>query len=219
MTRCTDLPISWLRLEKLALDELETADARAARDHLEECTACRATLASLESDRRQLRALRLPETAPRRSRLPLALGLTAGAAAALLLLVFARGGSPRNEGGRRAAVKGGGAPVVSLVRERRGIVRADPEAFEDGDRFKVSITCREPGERNFDVVVFQDGAPHRPLGDRVRAYCGNESLLPGAFRVSGDQPFTLCVAPDRPVNLQAGRIAGAACVTVPPAED
>lgn len=52
---CIGEPISWLRLERLALDELP--DAAAARAHLDACPACAAAFAQIRDDARPLPAL------------------------------------------------------------------------------------------------------------------------------------------------------------------
>ena len=64
---CVDQPISWLRLERYALAELDGATTASVRTHLDECAACRAALASLEGDRVELPALHSPDR-PRRAR-------------------------------------------------------------------------------------------------------------------------------------------------------
>lgn len=204
MSRCVDNPISWLRLEQIALG---TEDAT-ARQHLESCDACRAAFESIESDRRQLRPLRLEVIRPRRRWLSWAVagsGLVATAAALLLFVVF------RGEGERspdRVAIKGGGELVVSLVRERDGRIDERPTGFADGDRFKVAVTCTRPGEVSVEVTVRQGGATYRPLGQRSSLWCGNRAFVPGAFSADGAGPITVCVRPDPGTD--------SACVELPP---
>lgn len=60
--RCIGEPISWLRLEQLALGEL--ADAASARRHLEKCAACATAFEEIRGDARALPAL------PARPKLP-----------------------------------------------------------------------------------------------------------------------------------------------------
>lgn len=194
MPGCIDTPISWLRLETLALG----GDDGAAREHLESCPACRAALESIEMDRRELRPLRLEVERPRRRWLRWAIGgssLVAAAAALLLFAVFDRGGDRRGPADR-VAVKGGGELVVSLVRERGGQIDEAPASFADGDRFKVAVTCTEPGEVTVEVTVSQGGERFRPLGRRSTLWCGNRALVPGAFSATGAEPITVCVRPE-----------------------
>jgi hypothetical protein len=214
MPACTDIPISWLRLERLAIGELEPTEAGAVRAHLAGCEACRAGLGAIETDRRRLRPLRLPEAQPRRQRRrwALSVGLAAAAAAALLLLWRDGGGDELP--GRRVGIKGGGEMVIGLVRERGGAIDRDPASFRDGDRFKVSLTCTRAGEARADVVVIQGRQLFRPLGPAPRLHCTNNTLIPGAFRVTGDEPIAICVALDPPRPLALNRLEGAACTTL-----
>jgi hypothetical protein len=193
MSRCIDTPISWLRLEQLALGELD--GAAGARAHLEACAACRAAFASIEADRRQLRPLRLEVIRPRRRWLrwgTAGSALVAAAAAVILFAAIDRDG----ERADRVAIKGGGELVVSLVRERDGRVDESPDSFTDGDRLKVAITCTEPGPVMVAVAVSQGGELFFPLGRRVELWCGNRALVPGAFSATGDAPITVCVRPE-----------------------
>lgn len=217
MTRCSDTPISWLRLEQLAVGELDAAGARRVREHLSACDACRSALELIESDRRQLRALGPLESWTRRRFRFAGLGVALAAAAALLLFVAigrGPGGGTERRGGARVAVKGGGELVVSLVRERRGRIDTDPASFLDGDRFKVAVTCSEPGETELDVVVLQGGEAFRPLGRRPSIWCGNRALVPGAFRVTGAEPITVCVTPNG--RFDPARPAASACIELGP---
>lgn len=138
---CIGEPISWLRLERLALDELP--DAAAVRAHLDACPACAAAFAQIREDARPLPALprlatvRVPDDAAakepwwrrwRRHRFGSSLAL-AGAMVALLLWLNTRR-SPQPDDGelvvvsasRTLRVKGaggasgaGGAPGASDV--------------------------------------------------------------------------------------------------------
>lgn len=56
--RCIGEPVSWLRLEQLALGELR--DGGAAEQHLARCAACAAALAQLRGDTRELPRLVVP---------------------------------------------------------------------------------------------------------------------------------------------------------------
>lgn len=213
MTRCNDTPISWLRLEQLAVGELDAARAREVREHLSLCGACRRAMALIESDRRQLRALGPLEPWTRRRFRYAGLGVALAAAAALLLFVAvgrSPGGGGERRGGARVAIKGGGELIVSLVRERGGRIDTDPASFLDGDRFKVAVTCSDPGRTALDVVVLQGGEAFRPLGDGPAIFCGNRALLPGAFRVTGAEPITVCVTPGG--RFDPARPGASACI-------
>ena len=197
MSRCVDIPISWLRLEQLALGELAGADAAGARDHLEGCAACRAAFERIGADRRSLRPLRLE--APRRwLRWGVAGSALVAAAAALLLFVMPR--EPIDRGpaaprlSRTVAIKGGGELVVGLVRERGGRIDREPTHFAAGDRFKIAVTCSEPGRVELVPVVSQAGERFHPLGETVAVDCRNDTLLPGAFEISGADPARICVS-------------------------
>ncbi len=203
--RCTGEPVSWLRLEQHAL----APDAAVAR-HLEECAACRACLAGIESESERGRALpALGDVAVaaaarrRRRRRAGFLGSAAALAAAAVVLLAVLG---RREGGESTpGIKGGERLTVGLVRERAGEVALDPTSFRAGDRFKVLVTCARPGPVEVAVTVAQAGATFTPL-EPGPVGCGNRVPLPGAFSLTGDQPATVCA-----------RIAGdVACAALAP---
>ena len=204
--RCTGQPVSWLELELRALDELAPPRAREVDAHLGQCAVCRACLARIASDRRELPPLPRPvlaraiERGRRRrwtSRLSLA-GALVAAAAALLLVWRATGGGAGDAS--LAGVKGGEGLVLSLVRERAGTVTPDPTRFADGDRFEARVTCGARAPLLLDLVVFQGGRAYFPLA-AARLPCGNRVQVPGAFTLTGHQTAVVCVtARDRPLS-------------------
>jgi hypothetical protein len=170
-----------------------------------------------------------------RLRLGVALGGLAAAAAALLLVLRAPGpggGAGTLSGGRgvrnTVAIKGGGTLVLGLVRDRGGTIARDPAGFAGGDRFKVLVTCPPEASLYGDVVVYQPGARGTfdaafPL-PATSLPCGNRSVLPGAFRITGSAPATVCLAlghgapPDRAALRATGPagLAEAACTRLAP---
>jgi hypothetical protein len=82
---------------------------------------------------------------------------------------------------------------VSLVRERDGDIAHDPSGFRPGDRFKVLVTCAAADPVTVELTVVQAGDEDRPLAP-VQLSCGNRVPLPGAFRITGREPVSICVA-------------------------
>jgi hypothetical protein len=213
MTTCAGQPISWLALEEFALGEAGQRREPIDR-HLAGCAACRGALAAIEADRgRALPALDqvafrrqagrvtlVAQRRARRRRAGAALGGAALAAAAALLLIL----WPERDGTRQLVGVKGGDTVLSLVRERGGVVSHDPVSYRDRDRFKLLVTCDAPGEVEASAMIFQGAEVLTPLGPAL-VRCGNRVPLPGAFRLSGRQPAVVCVA------LDGG---GAACVSL-----
>lgn len=213
--RCSE-PVSWLRLERHALGELAPAQAGAIESHLRACRSCRRCAERIRADRIRLPRLPAARRPPRPVRLFVGLGLAAGAVAALLLFMAPRPRSPAAPSG----VKGGRGIAIDLVRERNDSIAYDPSAFASGDRFKVLVTCPPGVERYIDVVVLQDGETFYPLRP-ARIACRNRAPIPGAFRLSGSRPATVCVragADSPPARAPAPSPApsGDACRTVEP---
>jgi hypothetical protein len=224
---CVGQPLSWLALERHALDELPGPAASTVREHLGACAACRAALERITRDQRALPAL--PALAPpapvrwwRRPQLWAGAGMLA--AAAILLLVFVR--RPDSAGGgeltRAVRVKGAGVVALRLVRERDGSVAFDPAGVRDTDRWKLQLTCAPGGAAWVDVAVYQRGAaPQFPLPPH-RLACANNLVLPGAFRITGGGA-TICahITPDAPAAPDRARFPARpsramACATVAP---
>ena len=187
-----DQPVSWLRLERHALGELDAAGAESVSRHLDGCAACRAAMAVIHGDGDRalppLPDLTLARAARRRRALVAGTAMVMAAAAALLLFWRHRGEPPMTTG-----VRGGDHIGLSLVRERGGDIAHDPRGFRSGDRFKVLVTCAAQGPVTVEVTVRQDGAIDRPLAPAA-IRCGNRVALPGAFRVVGRAPATVCVS-------------------------
>jgi hypothetical protein len=175
---CTGEPISWLRLERHALGELD--DGIAA--HLEGCAACRAVMERIQGDDRALPRLVLPAPAPKTRwwRVPVWAGAALAAAVVLLFFLLRDTDRPARHPGPRIAIKGGGELVVSIVRET------------GGDRYKVRVTCSAPTELDAEVVVHQDGEVSSPLPP-ARLRCGNQVVLPGAFTLTRRSPAVVCL--------------------------
>ncbi len=204
---CIGQPLSWLVLERLALDELEGAAAATAGEHLVACAACSAAMGTIRVETRVLPALpELPaldavapvvlsggrakvspqsKDAPRRWTRWAGVGVALAAAALLLLLLRSGPTEPGGELSQRVRVKGAGIVVMTLVRERDGAVTFDPPDVRETDRWKVQLTCAPGGGASAEIVVLQSGqAAATALAARPFA-CGNDVVLPGAFRITG----------------------------------
>jgi hypothetical protein len=205
---CIGQPLSWLVLERHALAELEGAAARAADEHLAECAACSHALRTIKGDTRALPAL--PTVRPERSpgerpdeskdgvrpfdsaaprRRSARTGMIAAgvflAAAAALLLVIIRPTPTEPTLTARVRVKGAGVVVMTLVRERDGNVTFDPRDVRDTDRWKVQLTCAPGGGARTEIVVYQPGQPPAVALPAQSFTCGNNIVIPGAFRITG----------------------------------
>jgi hypothetical protein len=173
-------PVSWLRLEQQHLGELPAAEELSDAD-----AAC---LAHIEADRRALPPLRLPERRPSRIGW---LWPSVGLATATVLAVLVWRGADE-EPSLRTGVKGGELAMV-LVRERDGAIEEEPTTFAPGDRFKLLVTCAAADPVHWDVVVTQGDARSYPLTPSGPLACGSRVALPGAFRLTGDAPVTVCL--------------------------
>jgi len=198
---CIGQPLSWLTLERHALDELPAPAAAAASVHLAACAACSSALAGIVGDRRALPPLPGGEVTPigvqprqRRRTWAIGAGIFVAAAAALLLVVL----RPKDTGGELRAsvrVKGAGLVHMSLVRERDGAVTFDPADVRDTDRWKVQLTCAPGGAATVEVLVHQSGSPPAVALPAQPFACGNAVVLPGAFRVTSGAA-TICARID-----------------------
>jgi len=212
---CIGEPISWLRLEQLALG----AAAPGVEDHVAKCGACRACLDSIRGDVVVLSPLVVP-VRPERRWWRLGVPMLAFAGALLLLLVlWPRGGDLDDN---QAAIKGtDDVLTLGIVRERAGAIQRDALSFRPGDRFKVIVTCPPRARAWVDVGVVEEGAHSAdyPLAPAPIA-CGNEVVIPGAFTLTGGRANHVCVrvatgaAPPR--SLPHAREDGVACLTVRP---
>ncbi len=111
--------------------------------------------------------------------------------------------------------------MLTLVRERDGAIGFVPATSAEvrpDDRWKVQVTCPPAQMAWIDVAVYQAGQPPGfPLPAQPVA-CGNDVVLPGAFRIT-DGAATVCVAvgdtaPDR-AQLATGPTRAMACVALP----
>jgi hypothetical protein len=207
------VPVSWLRLERYAIGELDPVERTEIAGHLAACGRCQARAELIAGDAaRELPPLpaapvapRAP-AAPRRPRWPSWLAVVLAASAVVLLVVrFGPAGEPRI-GGRRIAVKGGDV-TVELVRERDGSIAWEPTSFSTGDRFKLLLSCAPPLRVYADLVVLQsDGAAFPGAASFIG--CGNRVPLPAPFRITGAGGATICVALDPAAPPSRARLAG-----------
>lgn len=203
---CIGEPISWLRLERHRLGELPATESAVVAAHVTTCPACAACLAETM----------LPLARPARPRIARgvlsflagawrsiphrpAIRLTlAGAAATLVLAVGLRtfdrkaGDGVSELGATLPGVKGGDL-AMEMVRERDGAVAADAVTFKDGDRWKILVTCPAARVLFWEVVIHDGDSAAFPLNPVEPLPCGNRVPLPGAFRITGSRPATVCV--------------------------
>jgi hypothetical protein len=219
---CIGEPISWLRLERHRLGELPVAEARSVAAHLAACPVCAACDAEIarpmvlrpltirRPDSFDADALPRAHSVWRRSFGRIAVG-AAAAAAAVLLLWFARTGDGPD---RYAAmplpglkgIKGGGDAVLTLVRDRQGMIQHDPVTFSPVDRWKALVTCSSARVQFWEVVVDEGSTLSFPLSPTAPIACGNSVPLPGAFRLSARAPVRICLLlGDNPVDRSALR--------------
>jgi hypothetical protein len=205
---CIGEPVSWLKLERHAAGQSDAAIA----SHVAACPACKHCLDEIQSDIVALPPLAVP--APRRrSWWPRLVPAMALAAAAVIVLVLWRGRTEQTPVREDVVmVKGIGEVVLSVVRERGGVVRNDVRSFAPGDRWKVIVTCPPAASATVDVTVTEQGATRadRPLVPATIA-CGNAVVLPGAFTVTGRYPNRVCAR----VSSEQGESAEA-CLTITP---
>jgi hypothetical protein len=200
--RCVSEPISWLRLERHHLGELDAAEDARIAEHLAACSACAACLAKIrEDDATALPVLTLPQAAARKARVlpfvrPGALAAAVGAlAAAAAFFLMLRGTTPEDGGRLRSSgprVKGA-AVAFSLVRDDGERVDGNEGVYRDGDRFKALVTCPPGADVSFDVVVYDDTGATFPLDPAPSFACGNDVPLRGALRLTGHADETVCL--------------------------
>jgi hypothetical protein len=220
VSHCTGTPISFLRLERHHLGELEGVDRDEIERHLVECEACAACSRAIVSDARSLPPLARRGrvlTFRRAGAVMSALALAAG-----LFLLLGRP-DPRPLADEGARTKGDGVGFT--------LVRDDDERLEgggtyrDGDRFKALVTCTPGSNAAWDLVVYERGEASFPLKSQRSIPCGNEVPLPGAFRLTGVDPMVVCVvwSEHGPVDRSALRqrapdeLDHAVCATLAPA--
>lgn len=192
---CIGEPISWLRLERFAVDGKDAV----VRDHVAACPACKGCLDEITRDVVVLRPLVVQ---PKRRWWVFAIPAFAVAVATLLFVL-----RPREEVGESVRIKGVGTVELDVIRERNGAI-GDDRTFREGDRFKIIVTCPPEHLARFDVAITEQGAAHadHPLAP-AQLLCGNRIAIPGAFSLTGDKPHRVCVR----IND-----AGDACLTLRP---
>ena len=192
---CISTPISWLRLERFALDANDASIA----EHVAACPACAKCLDEIRVDVVALPVLAVPE----KKRRWWLFAMPALAAAIALLLVWPR----RPEQTDRVVVKGVGEVILGLVRERDGVIRNDATTFLPADRWKVVVTC-PPAAAAWVLVDVEGDHPLAP----ARVACGNRVVIPGAFSLNG-ATNRICVQVAKDAVLAD---APRACLTVKP---
>lgn len=91
------------------------------------------------------------------------------------------------------SVKGGDVSFT-LASDRHGLAEASVTQFEEGERFKVVLSCPPQLRAKFSVLVEEDDRTYFPLGGPKPVECGNVVVLPGAFTLTGREPKRVCVA-------------------------
>ncbi len=227
---CSAVPISFLRLERYALGEVDASEREQIMAHLSSCTLCRSCFDELQTS-----ALTLPPLPARSAtRKParvrrLFWSITGGALAAAAALLLMTRPAPDASKPRAAADNAtkGGELTLSLVRQHAGNSARDPALFAPGDSFSAQVTCPPQADQAWDLVVFQAGQAFFPLQPTAALVCGNHLSLPGAFTLSGSTPASVCVVLSNRVGVDrtelrrrgpAGLPATSACVIVAPTQ-
>ncbi len=225
----SDAPhVSWLTLERYCLGELPAAEAVRVEQALQRSEELRRCLERIQADQgRVLPALTRPVTRlrPHRTFWDFLSRPALGAAATLAVLLSGAllyqgafwSDAPENR------VKGG-EMAIALVRRSGGELGSEPSVFLEGDEFKVRVTCSRPGLLDWQLSVFQGDEVFFPLEASVPLSCGNEVLLPGAFRLTGARPVLVCLSVEEDIvepwrlRHEGGRAlkASAACSHVRP---
>ncbi len=224
MNACHE-PVSWLRLEHYHLGELPPGEHSTIQAHLDGCAHCRAMLAEIEDDARTLPPLPLPDATPAQPwyrRLSILIPSVAGpvlVAALALILVLPPATTDPELPGRRITTAKGDVVAIDLVRERDGVTRQSPDAYQDGDRIQVQLTTT-PATHSWDLVVLQDGQAFFPLEPGTTP--GGNRQVVGTFAITGPGDAAVCVMVDegrveRAILEARGAESladGAACVTL-----
>jgi hypothetical protein len=219
---CSGEPISWLRLERYHLDEVDGAERVRVADHVAACATCAACLASLTADD-AVALPALPEPAKGAAKPGIRRALARGvfvfggglALAALALLGLGNAWrSGRLPSPHAAPGVKGDAVAFSLVRDDDERIVEAGGLYRDGDRFKAIVTCPPGASFTFDLVVFDAQGAGFPLSPASGFVCGNDVPLPGAFRLTGNGEEAVCVvwtedgSPDRSMLARANDGAG-----------
>jgi hypothetical protein len=205
MQACIGEPISWLRLERFALDPKDSS----IRAHVDACPACKSCLSEIERDVVALPPLVVP--AKKRPWWHFALPALLPIAAAAILFLVLRPRAVTEPSRNEVRVKGVGVVVIKIVRERAGDIRSDVLTYREGDRFKIVVTCPPDANAHFDLRVREAGTLQidRPIAPADLA-CGNDIVMPGAFSITGSNANEVCVDVTGPSETKT------ACVTLRP---
>ena len=188
MTQLSMEPISWLTLERYALDELSPTERARVEQRLTQSSADRACLDEILNDRSELPPL--PSSTPAkvlsidaaraRRRSWSYVGGVLAVAAALALALLRPSDVPASRRQVHDGVKGGEVALV-MVGEKQG---EQPSHFFVGERFKLLVTCPKWLGQKLHVTVFQAGQRYQPLTELDDSACGNRVPWPGARRPS-----------------------------------
>jgi len=203
---CASTPISFLRLERYHLGELDEEERTTIARHLETCAACKECLRTFEVDDAPLLPLPTPLRRPRSRARAIYAVASVLAAAALFFVILGRGPRVPDDEANGANRTKGNDITFALVHESAGTMPEAGGLYREGDRFKASITC-PPGMRaTWDVVAYENGEASFPLAPESDLACGNAVTLRGAFRVTGAKPMTICLVwADGPLDREALR--------------
>lgn len=195
-------PVSWLTLERYCLGELPATEASRVEQALQHSEELRRCYERIQADQgRRLPALTRPVARPRPHRFRWDFSPRPALAAAATLVVLVAGGLLSREamrGGPANRVKGGEVSI-DLIRRSGGRLDTEPSVFLEGDEFKVRVTCTRRGPLDWQLSVFQGDEVFFPLEATAPLHCGNEVLLPGAFRLTGARPVLVCLSVEEDV--------------------
>jgi hypothetical protein len=207
---CVGEPVSWLRIERYHLGEIQGVERQGIADHLASCEACALCLARVGRDDgvslpplSSARTTREPKRPRARSpflaRRAAAVGSLSLAAALVLMLrrghleELSHSTGKMNPAESRAK---GEAFAFTLVREDGERITGESGVYRATDRFKALVTCAPSAtgaNLAFDVVVYDPSGASFPLAPSPAFACGNGVPLPGAFRFTGDAEETVCL--------------------------
>jgi hypothetical protein len=217
---CISEPLSWFVLEQYHLGDLDSNAVLETKRHLSSCPACAGAYQFIEKDNISLPPLPAliptPIVVSKRLKYWKAV-VPLIAAAALLLLVlnlpFGADNTPPSHIGTK-----GGELSLSLVRLRDNATREDPDRFQSGDRFRLSVTSPFNDNTPAEVVIFQGGRAFFPYSEGLVVNSGNQVPVDGAFTLTGDDDAVVCVIADSPESRLPGRreLAAKGFSTLPP---